>query len=175
MMLVQRKLRQPGQRRNSFYICSLDGPQSNHNRTKIFLRLGILTLHQLCVFSYLMYTIQHSTDTICLSEIFRKNVTSCNIEGSTPPSDSLPHPVTVAFSPTSKSSDPGKHMGDMCGANCSVFSSFTKAKSYSQVKKLYLGWTALRATPCSTKGYCSDTDEKSYSPTRIRIWDVKRL
>lgn len=58
-------------------------------------------------------------------------LTSCKTDGNTPPSDSLPHPVTVAFSPTSKSSVAGRQIGAMCGANCTVDSNFTRARSYS--------------------------------------------
>lgn len=49
------------------------------------------------------------------------------------------------------------------------------AKSYSYVKKLYFGCTIFRATARSTNGYGSWSDEKSYSPTLIRICDVSKL
>lgn len=45
--------------------------------------------------------------------------TSCNTDGNVPPSLSRPHPVTVAFSPISKSSRAGKQIGLMCAANSS--------------------------------------------------------
>lgn len=102
-------------------------------------------------------------------------LTSWRIDGSVPPSLSLPQPVTVAFSPISRSSDAGRQIGAICGAKLRGESSRTSARSYSYVKKLYLGCTTLRPTPLSTKGYGSWTLEKSYSPTRIRIWDVRRL
>lgn len=102
-------------------------------------------------------------------------VTSCSMEGKVPPSLRRPHPVTVAFSPISRSSEAGRQIGEICGANSSGLSSWTRARSYSYVKKLYLGWTILRATPRSTYGISSWTLEKSYSPTRILIWEVNKL
>lgn len=81
----------------------------------------------------------------------------------------------VAFWPIRRSSVAGKQIGAMCGANSNGASSFTNAKSYSYVKKLYFGWTTFFATARSMYGNCSWMWEKSYSPTRIRIWDVSKL
>lgn len=92
-----------------------------------------------------------------------------------PPSLNLPHPVTVAFSPIRRSSEPGKHIGTIWGVYFTGASNRTMAKSYSYVKKLYLGCTIFRATARSTNGYGSWSDEKSYSPTLIRICDVSKL
>lgn len=77
-------------------------------------------------------------------------ITSCNTEGSVPPSLNLPQPVTVAFSPIRRSSVAGRQMGEMCAANVKALSSRTSARSYSYVKKLYLGCTTFLATPRST-------------------------
>lgn len=101
--------------------------------------------------------------------------TSWSTDGKVPPSLNRPHPVTVAFSPMRRSSEPGKHMGTMCCVYLTGESSRTMAKSYSYVKKLYLGWTIFRTTERSTNGYGSWSDEKSYSPTRMRICDVSKL
>lgn len=92
-----------------------------------------------------------------------------------PPSLNRPHPVTVAFSPMSRSSEPGKHMGTMCCVYLTGESSRTMARSYSYVKKLYLGCTIFRTTERSTNGYGSWSDEKSYSPILMRICDVSKL
>lgn len=102
-------------------------------------------------------------------------ITSCNTDGKVPPSLNRPHPVTVAFSPMRRSSDPGKHIGTICGVYCTGASNRTMAKSNSYVKKLYLGWTIFRATARSTNGNGSWSVEKSYSPTRIRICEVNKL
>lgn len=66
-------------------------------------------------------------------------LTSCSTDGKVPPSLKRPHPVTVAFSPIKRSSVAGRQIGLMWGANSSGCSNLTKAKSYSYVKKLYLG------------------------------------
>jgi len=58
-------------------------------------------------------------------------ITSCNTEGKVPPSLSRPHPVTVAFSPIRRSSEPGKHIGTMWGVYFTGASNRTMAKSYS--------------------------------------------
>lgn len=105
----------------------------------------------------------------------KTRITSCSTDGRVPPSLNRPHPVTVAFSPMRRSSEPGKHIGTMCGVYCIGASNRTMAKSYSYVKKLYLGWTIFLATARSTNGNGSFSDEKSYSPTRIRICDVSKL
>lgn len=107
--------------------------------------------------------------------VYIKRLTSCSTEGSVPPSLSRPQPVTVAFSPIRRSSEAGRQIGEICGANSNALSSCTRARSYSYVKKLYLGWTTFRATALSTNGSSSWTLEKSYSPTRILIWDVSKL
>lgn len=122
--------------------------------------------------------------------------TSWSTEGSVPPSDSRPHPVTrkivhsiiiesrnnfdngnlpVALRPIRRSSVPGKQIGAIWGANSRGWSNWTRAKSNSYVKKLYFGWTTFRATARSTYGNSSWMWEKSYSPTRIRICDVSKL
>lgn len=101
--------------------------------------------------------------------------TSWSTDGKVPPSLNRPHPVTVAFSPMSRSSEPGKHMGTMCCVYLTGESSRTMARSYSYVKKLYLGCTIFRTTERSTNGYGSWSDEKSYSPILMRICDVSKL
>lgn len=107
--------------------------------------------------------------------ITRWFLTSCRTVGRVPPSLSRPQPVTVALAPTSKSSVPGKQIGAMWSVKSSGVSSLTSARSYSYVKKLYFGWTIFLLTARSTYGNCSWTCEKSYSPTRMRIWLVRRL
>lgn len=101
--------------------------------------------------------------------------TSWSTDGKVPPSLNRPHPVTVAFSPMRRSSEPGKHMGTICCVYFTGESSRTMAKSYSYVKKLYFGWTIFRTTERSTNGYGSWSVEKSYSPILMRICDVSKL
>lgn len=47
--------------------------------------------------------------------------------------------LPVALRPIRRSPLAGKQIGAMCGANSRENSKFTKAKSYSYVKKLYFG------------------------------------
>ncbi len=49
----------------------------------------------------------------------------------------------LSNSPTSRSSFPGRQIGMMFGLNWTFLSIRTRARSFSYVKKLYLGWTTF--------------------------------